>query len=224
MAVHDINVPQTTATPSTVENGQAFTIRSFFENFLSNDDSMDIYWDFRNPQTGETIKTVIRSGFIAPPLSSSEASMQSSITTSYRGPLDVLVTLMEAGTTSTFFQREFNSVLTISGAPIGTGTINGVVFDRTTGQPLSSVQVNFYSEQTLTGEDGSYHLEADPSTGTLRFQKQDYKPENRTITVREREITSIIVNMEKIKSSKTMLYVAGAAAVGIIALIMMKGK
>lgn len=86
------------------------------------------------------------------------------------------------------------------------GSIAGSVSDRTTGEPVATVNVTLSpgGRSTVTGSDGSFSFdELDPSDYTILISKEGYTPTTDKITVRAGQPTAAHLLIERIPASIT---------------------
>ena len=88
-----------------------------------------------------------------------------------------------------------------------TGSINGSVSDRTTGEPVPVVNVSLLpgGESTVTGSDGSFSFEnLDAGQYVVTLQKDGYEPAKENIVVDLGEPTMAHLLIERIPASLTV--------------------
>lgn len=86
------------------------------------------------------------------------------------------------------------------------GSIAGSVSDRTTGEPVATVNVTLSpgGRSTVTGSDGSFSFdELDPSDYTILISKEGYTPTTDKITVQAGQPTAAHLLIERIPASIT---------------------
>lgn len=82
-----------------------------------------------------------------------------------------------------------------------TGSISGIVSDKTTGEPVSVVNVELDpgGKSTVTGSDGFFCFKNLKSgTYTISFSKQGYKAGNKTVSVSSGENAEANLTIERI--------------------------
>lgn len=87
-----------------------------------------------------------------------------------------------------------------------TGSIAGSVSDRTTGEPVATVNVSIIpgGSQTVTGSDGSFSfVNLEPGNYTLSIRKEGYNPNTVNATVKAGEPTSVHMTIDRIPASLT---------------------
>jgi len=86
------------------------------------------------------------------------------------------------------------------------GSIAGSVSDRTTGEPVATVNVSITpgGSQTVTGNDGSFSfVNLEPGNYTLSTCKEGYNPNTVNATVKAGEPTSVHMTIDRIPASLT---------------------
>lgn len=86
------------------------------------------------------------------------------------------------------------------------GSIAGSVSDRTTGEPVSTVNVSISpgGSQTVTGSDGSFSfVNLEPGSYTLSIRKEGYNPNTVDATVKAGLPTSVHMTIDRIPASLT---------------------
>ena len=86
------------------------------------------------------------------------------------------------------------------------GGIAGSVSDRTTGEPVATVNVSISpgGSQTVTGSDGSFSfVKLEPGSYTLSIRKEGYNPNTVDATVKAGESTSVHMTIDRIPASLT---------------------
>lgn len=87
-----------------------------------------------------------------------------------------------------------------------TGSIAGSVSDRTTGEPVATVNVSINSggSSTVTGSDGSFSfVNLEEGNYTLSIRKEGYKPNTISATVKAGNLTSVHMTIDRIPASLT---------------------
>lgn len=87
--------------------------------------------------------------------------------------------------------------------PKNTGGITGVVADKTTGDPISTVSLNLSpgGKKTVTGSDGSFQFtELDAGSYTIDLEKEGYKKESSSVVVFEGKQTESHLLLERVAS------------------------